>query len=183
MAQEVLTITDSRTNRTYTVPIEKGTIRAMDLRQIKTDQEDFGLMSYDPAFMNTASCRSAITFLDGERGILRCREYPIEALAEHCTFLEVAYLLIFGNLPSESQLKEWVNEITHHTMLHEIVKTFMEGFVRAAHPMGMLVSGVAALSTIYPEAKNVGDPQNRLLQIKRLVAKVPSVAAMAIGIA
>ncbi len=179
MPQDVLTITDSRTNKTYTVPIDKGTIRAMDLRQIKTAPEDFGLMSYDPAFMNTASCRSAITYLDGERGVLRYRGYPIEALAEHCSFLEVAYLLIFGNLPTEPQLKVWVGEITHHTMVHEIVKTFMEGFRRTAHPMGMLMSGVAALSTIYPEAKNVGDPQNRLLQIKRLIAKMPSVAAMA----
>jgi citrate synthase len=179
MPQDVLTITDSRTNKTYTVPIDKGTIRAMDLRQIKTAPEDFGLMSYDPAFMNTASCRSAITYLDGERGVLRYRGYPIEALAEHCSFLEVAYLLIFGNLPTEPQLKTWVGEITHHTMVHEIVKTFMEGFRRTAHPMGMLMSGVAALSTIYPEAKNVGDPQNRLLQIKRLIAKMPSVAAMA----
>lgn len=179
MAQDVLTITDSRTNQTYTVPIEKGTIRAMDLRQIKTGPDDFGLMSYDPAFMNTASCKSAITYLDGERGVLRYRGYPIEALAEHCTYLEVAYLLIFGNLPTEPQLKDWVHEIKHHTMVHEIVKTFMEGFRHTAHPMGMLMSGVAALSTIYPEAKNVGDPQNRLLQIKRLIGKMPSVAAMA----
>jgi citrate synthase len=179
MAQDVLMVTDSRTNRNYTIPVDMGTIRATDLRQIKTYPDDFGLMSYDPAFMNTASCRSSITFLDGERGILRYRGYPIEVLAEHCTFLEVAYLLIFGSLPTEQQLKDWVHEITHHTMLHEIVKTFMEGFRRVSHPMGMLVSGLASLSTIYPDAKNVMDPQSRLRQIKRLIAKMPSIAAMA----
>ena len=123
-----LTITDNRTNRTYTLPIEKGTIRAKDLRQINTGPEDVGLMTYDPAFMNTASCQSGITFIDGERGVLRYRGYPIEVLAEHCTFLEVAYLLLFGDLPNESELKNWFNEITHHTMLHETTKKFMEGF-------------------------------------------------------
>src|SRR5579885_2657452 len=155
MPENTLSITDNRTGKSYTVPIENGAIRAMDLRQIKTDAEDFGLMSYDPAFMNTASCRSSITFIDGDRGILRYRGYPIEVLAEHCTYLEVAYLLIFGELPTESQLKDWVNEITHHTMLHETTKKFMEGFRYNAHPMGMLVSTLAALSTIYPEAKNI----------------------------
>jgi citrate synthase len=179
MAQDFLTITDSRTKRNYTIPIRNKTIRAMDLRQIKTQPDDLGLMSYDPAFMNTASCQSKITFLDGERGILRYRGYPIEALAGHCTFLEIAYLLIFGNLPTEQQLNGWVYEITHHTMMHEIVKTFMEGFRRVAHPMGMVVSAVAALSTIYPDAKNVNDSEVRLLQIKRLIAKMPSIAAMA----
>jgi citrate synthase len=179
MGTDTLTITDNRTSQTYTVPIDKGTIRAMDLRKIKTGPEDFGLMSYDPAFTNTASCKSSITYIDGERGILRYRGYPIEVLAEHCTFLEVAYLLIFGNLPTEKELSEWVHEITCHTMLHEIIKTFMEGFRRVSHPMGMLVSGVAALSTIYPEARNVLDPEVRLLQIKRLIAKMPSIAAMA----
>ncbi|HLW86355.1 MAG TPA: citrate synthase [Candidatus Sulfotelmatobacter sp.] len=176
--QDRLTITDSRTGRNYTVPIENGTIRAMDLRQIKTSPEDFGLMTYDPAFMNTASCRSTITFIDGDRGILRYRGYPIEVLAEHCSFLEVAFLLLFGELPTESELKNWVHEITHHTMLHENTKKFMEGFRYDAHPMAMLVSTVAALSTIYPEARDVHDADTRLLQAKRLIGKMPSIAAM-----
>jgi len=179
MAQNSITITDNRTEKTYTLPIEDGTIRAMDLRQIKSGPADFGLMTYDPAFTNTASCRSAITFIDGERGILRYRGYPIEVLAEHCTFLEVAYLLLFGDLPQDKDLKDWVNEITHHTMLHETTKTFMEGFRYNAHPMAMLVSTVAALATVYPEAREIHDPANRLLQIKRLVAKMPTMAAMA----
>jgi citrate synthase len=178
MSENTLTITDNRTNKTYKLPIEDGTIRAMDIRQIKTDPEDFGLMTYDPAFMNTASCRSSITFIDGDRGILRYRGYPIEALAERCTFLEVAYLLLFGELPNEAERKNWVDEIKHHTMLHETTKHFMEGFRHNAHPMAMFVSTVAALSTVYPEAKDIQDPANRLLQMKRLIAKVPSVAAM-----
>jgi citrate synthase len=178
MAQDTLTITDSRTNQTYTLPIENGTIRAMDLRQIKTGPEDFGMMTYDPAFMNTASCRSAITFIDGERGILEYRGYPIEVLAENCTFLEVAYLLLFGSLPTEAQLKNWIHEITHHTMVHETTKRFMEGFRHDAHPMALLVSTVAALATVYPEARDVHNPANRLLQIKRLIGKMPSIAAM-----
>jgi citrate synthase len=179
MSKESLTITDNRTNQTYTLPIENGTIRAMDLRQIKTGPDDFGLMTYDPAFMNTACCRSQITFIDGDRGILRYRGYPIESLAEHCTFLEVAYLLLFGDLPTENELKEWVFEITHHTMLHETTKKFMENFRYNAHPMAMLVSTVAALSTVYPESRNIHDPVNRLLQIKRLIGKMPTMAAMA----
>jgi citrate synthase len=178
MPQDTLTITDNRTGQNYTLPVENGTIRAMDLRKIKTGPEDFGLMTYDPAFMNTASCRSAITYIDGDRGILRYRGYPIEVLAEHCTYLEVAYLLLFGELPNESQLKSWVHDITHHTMLHESTKKFMEGFRDHAHPMAMLVSTVAALSTVYPDAKNIQDPANRLLQIKRLIGKMPSIAAM-----
>ena len=178
MAQDTLTITDNRTNQTYNFPIEKETVRAMDFRQIKTSPEDFGLMTYDPAFMNTASCRSNITFIDGEHGVLRYRGYPIEVLAEHCSFLEVAYLLLFGDLPNEVELKNWVNEITHHTMLHETTNTFMESFRHDAHPMAMLVSTVAALSTVYPEARNIHDPNNRLLQIKRLIGKMPSIAAM-----
>ena len=178
MAQDNLKITDSRTNQTYSLPVDNGTVRAMDLRQIKTGPDDFGLMTYDPAFMNTASCQSTITFIDGERGILEYRGYPIEVLAEHCTFLEVAYLLLFGELPNETELKNWVNEITHHTMLHENTKKFMEGFPHDAHPMAMLVSSVAALATIYPEARNIHDPANRLLQIKRLIGKMPSIAAM-----
>jgi len=179
MAQNSITITDNRTEQTYTLPIEDGTIRAMDLRQIKSGPADFGLMTYDPAFTNTASCRSAITFIDGERGILRYRGYPIEVLAEHCTFLEVAYLLLFGELPQDKELKDWINDITHHTMLHETTKTFMEGFRYNAHPMAMLVSTVAALATVYPEAREIHDPANRLLQIKRLIAKMPTMAAMA----
>jgi citrate synthase len=178
MAQNTLTITDNRTNQTYTLPIENGTIRAIDLRQIKTGAEDFGLMTYDPAFMNTASCRSSITYIDGDKGILRYRGYPIEVLAEKCTYLEVAYLLLFGELPSEAQLKDWVYEITHHTMLHETTKKFMEGFRYNAHPMAMFVSTVAALSTVYPTSHHVLDADNRLLQIKRLIGKVPSIAAM-----
>jgi len=178
MAQDTLTITDNRTQQTYTLPIENGTIRAMDLRQIKTGPDDFGLMTYDPAFMNTASCRSSITFIDGERGILRYRGYSIEQLAEHCTFLEVAYLLLFGELPTETELNNWVNEITHHTMLHETTAKFMEGFRYDAHPMAMLVSTVAALSSVYPEAKDIHDPKNRVHQIVRLIAKMPSIAAM-----
>jgi citrate synthase len=178
MAQNTLTITDNRTNKSYTVPIEDGTIRAMDLRQIKTNADDFGLMTYDPAFLNTASCRSSITYIDGDKGILRYRGYPIEVLAERCTFLEVAYLLLFGELPTESELKNWKYEITHHTMLHESTKKFMEGFRYDAHPMTMFVSTVAALSSVYPEARRVLDPATRMLQIKRLIGKVPTIAAM-----
>ncbi len=179
MGDSTLRIQDNRTGQSYNVPIENGTIRAMDLRQIKTGPEDFGLMTYDPAFTNTASCRSNITFIDGDRGILRYRGYPIEVLAEKCTFLEVAYLLLFGELPTESQLKDWVRDVTHHTMLHESSKKLMDGFHHDAHPMGMLVSSIAALSTIYPESRHIEDPANRLLQIKRLIAKVPSIAAFA----
>jgi len=178
MPQDSLTITDNRTGQNYSLPIENGTIRAMDLRKIKTGPEDFGLMTYDPAFMNTASCRSAITYIDGDKGILRYRGYPIEVLAEHCTFLEVAYLLLFGELPTESQLKDWVSEITHHTMIHESTKKFMEGFRYDAHPMAMFVSTVAALSSVYPDSRQVHDPAGRLHQIKRLIGKVPSIAAM-----
>ncbi len=178
MAQDTLAIRDSRTSQTYTVSIDNETVRAIDLRQIKAGPEDFGLMTYDPAFMNTASCRSSITFIDGERGILRYRGYPIEQLAEHCTFLEVAFLLLFGELPDEPELQRWVSDITLHTMLHETTKKFMEGFRYNAHPMAMLVSTVAALSTVYPDARDVLDPSNRLLQIKRLLGKMPSIAAM-----
>ena len=178
MTQDTLTITDNRTNQTYNLPIEKETVRAMDFRQIKARPEDFGVMTYDPAFMNTASCRSNITFIDGERGILRYRGYPIEVLAEHCSFLEVAYLLLFGDLPNEVELKDWVHEITHHTMLHETTTKFMEGFRHDAYPMAMFVSTLAALSTVYPESRDIHNPDNRQLQIKRLIAKVPSIAAM-----
>jgi citrate synthase len=178
MTQDSLKITDTRTNQNYMFNVDNGTVRATDFRQIKTSPEDFGLITYDPAFMNTASCQSTITFIDGERGILEYRGYPIEVLAEHCTFLEVAYLLLFGELPNETELKNWVNEITHHTMLHENTKKFMEGFRHDAHPMAMLVTTVAALATIYPESRNIHDPANRLLQIKRLIGKMPSIAAM-----
>jgi citrate synthase len=172
-----LTLHDGRTEKTYSLPIENGTIRAMDLRQVKESPEDFGLMTYDPAFMNTASCHSAITFIDGDRGILRYRGYPIEELAEKCTFLEVAYLLLNGEIPDASQLNEWTELVKSHTMLHETTKKFLEGFRYDAHPMGMLVSTVAALSTVYPEARNVLDPENRRLQTVRLLAKVPTIAA------
>src|SRR5271167_2405065 len=171
MPQDTLTITDNRTGKNYTVPVENGTIRAMDLRQIKTGPEDFGLMTYDPAFMNTASCKSAITYIDGDRGILRYRGYRIEVLAEHCTFLEVAYLLLFGELPAAPQLKDWVSEITHHTMIHESTKKFMEGFRYDAHPMAMFVSTVAALSGVYPDSRQIHDAAIRLHQIKRLIGK------------
>jgi len=177
-SSNTLTVIDNRTAIKYDLPIQNGTIRAMDLRKVKTDADDFGLMTYDPAFMNTASCRSGITFIDGERGILRYRGYPIEILAEKCSFLEVAYLLLFGDLPTSGELKNWVTEITHHTMLHETTKKFTEGFHYDARPMAMLVSTVAALSTVYPEAREIHDPANRLLQIKRLIGKMPSIAAM-----
>jgi len=178
ISKDTLTITDNRTGQSYAVPIENGTIRAMDLRKIKAGPDDFGLMTYDPAFMNTASCRSAITYIDGDKGILRYRGYPIDTLAEHCTYLEVAYLLLFGELPKANELKSWVHDITHHTMLHETTKKFMEGFRDNSHPMAMLVSTIAALSTVYPDSKNIHDSAVRLLQIKRLLGKVPSIAAM-----
>jgi citrate synthase len=177
MDDEALTITDERTDSTYEIPLLNGAVRTMDLRQIKTKPDEFGLMGYDPAFMNTASCRSAITFIDGEKGILRYRGYPIEDLAERCTFLEVAYLVLFGELPTGEELDRWVSDIRHHTMLHETTKKFLEGFRFNAHPMGMFISTVAALSTIYPEARNVLDPESRRLQIRRLIGKVPTIAA------
>ena len=178
MPKNVLTLTDQRTDKTYEAPIdEHGTIRAMDLRKIKTDPEDFGLMTYDPALMNTASCKSNITFIDGDKGILRYRGYDIETLAEHCTYLQVAYLLLYGELPTPQQDKDWTWEITHHTMLHETTKHFIDGFRYDAHPMGILVSTLAALSTVYPEAKNVHDPENRQRQIVRLIAKMATLAA------
>jgi len=177
MAEQVLTITDERTGKSYKAPITDGTIRAMDLRQIKERAEDFGLMTYDPAFLNTASCRSGITYIDGDRGILRYRGYPIEELAEKCAFLEVAYLQLNGELPTEAELKEWNHVVKHHTMLHETTKKFLEGFRYDAHPMGMLVSTVAALSTVYPEARHVLDAENRHKQIVRLIAKMPTIAA------
>jgi citrate synthase len=177
MSEQSLTITDDRTGKSYTLPIENGTVRAMDLRQIKRDAADFGLMTYDPALMNTASTKSAITFIDGDKGILEYRGYPVEQLAERCNFLEVAYLILFGELPNEKQLAAWTYDITHHTFVHENIKTLMQAFRYDAHPMGMFISTVAALSTFYPEANKVGDADNRLAQIKRLIAKVPTIAA------
>jgi len=176
---DTLTLTDNRTGKKYEVPIVNGVIKAMDLRQIKVSDEDFGLMSYDPAFMNTASCQSKITFIDGDAGILRYRGYPIEQLAEKSSYLEVAYLLIYGELPTGSQLENWVYNVTHHTMLHENTKKFMEGFHYDAHPMGMLVSTVGAMSTLYPDAKKIFDAENRQLQIYRLLGKMPTIAAYA----
>src|SRR5436190_7670778 len=149
MDNETLTIIDNRTNQSYTLPISRGTIRAMDLRQIRTGPDDFGLMTYDPAFMNTASCRSGITYIDGDKGILLYRGYPVEQLAEHSDYLETAYLILFGELPTAMQLLTWTREITLHTMLHENIKTFMEGFQYDAHPMGIFLSTVGALSTFY----------------------------------
>ncbi|MCH7748400.1 MAG: citrate synthase [Acidobacteria bacterium] len=176
---DTLTITDNRTGRQYEIPITDGTIRAMDLRQIKVDPDDFGLMSNDPAFLNTASCRSAITFIDGDKGILRYRGYPIEQLAEQGTFIETAYLLLDGNLPTETELVTWREDLSRHVMLHENIKKFMEGFRYDAHPMGIFLSSVGALSTFYPEAKEIDDPASRRTQTLRLIAKVPSIAAYA----
>ena len=176
---DTLTITDNRTGKTYEIPIEDDTIRAMDLRKIKAADEDFGMMTYDPAFMNTASCRSSITFIDGDKGILQYRGYPIEQLAEHSDFLETAYLILFGELPSAAQLQEWSHAVTMHTMLHENIKKFLEGFRYDAHPMGMFLSAVGALSTFYPDAKDIFSIESRRLQTIRLIAKVPSLAAYA----
>jgi citrate synthase len=176
---ETLSITDNRTGKQYDVPIENGTIKAIDLRQIKTGADDFGLMTYDPAFMNTAACKSKVTFIDGDKGILRYRGYPIEQLAETCTYLEVAYLLIHGELPNKTQLAEWTKSVTIHTFVHENIKKFMDGFHYDAHPMGMFVSTVAALSTFYPSAKKIDDPEERKLTIFRLIGKVPTLAAFA----
>jgi citrate synthase len=177
VAKETLTIIDNRTGKTYEIPITHGTIRAMDLRQIKVSDDDFGMMSYDPALENTASCKSRITYIDGEKGILLYRGYPIEQLAEKSNYLEVAYLLLNGELPTRSQYKKWVHDVTYHTIIHENVKKFMDGFRYDAHPMGMLLSTVGALSTFYPEAKNIFDPQIREIQINRLISKMPTLAA------
>src|SRR5919204_2110990 len=176
---ESLTITDNRTGKQYEIPIQDGTIRATDLRQIKVTPDEFGMMTYDPAFMNTAACRSRITFIDGDKGVLLYRGYPIEQLAEHSDFLETAYLILFGELPTVVQLQHWTREITLHTMLHENIKKFLEGFRYDAHPMGMFLSAVGALSTLNPDAKNIFDRNSRLLQIRRLIAKVPTIAAYA----
>ena len=179
MSKDTLTITDNRTKKTYEVPISHDTIRAMDLRQIKVNNDDFGMMSYDPAFKNTASTKSNITFIAGDKGILRYRGYPIEQLAEKATFPEVAYLILFGELPTSDALQGWNDEITHHTLIHENMKEFFDVFRYDAHPMGMFISSVAALSTFYPEARDISDAEKRLLQVKRLIAKVPTLAAFA----
>jgi citrate synthase len=178
-AKETLSVTDNRTGKTYEIPITDGTVRAMDFRQMKVDEDDFGLMSYDPAFTNTASTRSAITYIDGDRGILEYRGYPIEQLAEQSTYLEVAYLLVHGELPTQPELDEWTHQITIHTFVHENVKEFMGGFRHDAHPMGMLLGSVGALSTFYPDANEIQDEQNRAIQTIRLIAKMPTLAAFA----
>jgi citrate synthase len=179
MSKDSLTITDNRTGKSYEIPIQEGAVKAIDLRQIKVSAEDFGLMTYDPAFTNTASCKSRITFIDGDRGVLNYRGYPIEQLAEQSTYLETAYLILRGELPTKSESEAWLYNITHHTMVHENIKELMGGFRYDAHPMGMLVSTVAALSTFYPEAKHIRDRQNRQAQIYRLIAKMPTLAAFA----
>ena len=179
MGPDTLTVTDNRTGKSYTLPIAHGAVRAMDLRQIRTGPDDFGLLSYDPAFTNTASTVSRITEIDGDRGILRYRGYPIEQLAERSTYMEVAYLLLHGELPTRGEMDDWVWQVTHHTWVHENVKKFIDGFHHDAHPMGMMVSTVAALSTFYPEARDAADPATRRLQITRLIAKMPTLAAFA----
>src|SRR5436190_4423453 len=178
-AQDTLSVTDNRTGEAYELEITDGTVRAMDLRQIKASEDDFGLMTYDPAFTNTAACRSAITFIDGDAGILQHRGIPIEQLCEHSSYLEVAYLLTFGDLPTQAQLERWVFDVTHHTFVHEDIKNLFETFRYDAHPMGMLLSGVGALSTFYPEAKHIDDPEERYMAAIRLIAKVPTLAAFA----
>jgi citrate synthase len=176
---DTLSVTDNRTGESYELEITDGTIRAMDLREIKVAEDDFGLMAYDPAFTNTASCRSAITYIDGDAGILQHRGIPIEQLCENSTYLEVAYLLVFGELPTEQQLERWVYDVTHHTFVHEDIKNLFETFRYDAHPMGMLLSGVGALSTFYPDAKDIDDPEERYMAAIRLIAKVPTLAAFA----
>jgi citrate synthase len=176
-SNDTLTITDNRTGKQYEIPIQDETIRATELRKIKVNDDDFGLMTYDPAYMATASCRSAVTFIDGDQGILEYRGYPIEQLAEESSYLEVAYLLVHGELPTSQQLEQWVHEITIHTFVHENVKEFMQGFRYDAHPMGMLLASVGALSTFYPEASSIKDEVIRYMQVIRLIAKMPTLAA------
>ena len=177
--QDTLTVTDNRTGETYDVPVTDGTVKAMDFRQMKVDEDDFGLMTYDPAYTNTASCRSEITYIDGDAGILQHRGYSIEDLCEHATYLEVAYLLVCGELPTQQQLDEWVHEITIHTYVHENMREFLSGFRYDAHPMGMLLGCVGALSTFYPDAKAIDDESERHMAAVRLIAKVPTLAAFA----
>ena len=177
MAKDTLTVTDNRTGKSYELPITDGTIRALDLREIKTNTDDFGLLSYDPAYLNTASCRSSITYIDGDKGILRYRGYDVADLAERSTYLEVAYLVLYGELPTKEQLASFTNEITVHTFLHENARRFIDGFRYDAHPMGVLIATVAALSTFYPEAKEIKDEKQRRQQVVRLMAKMPTIAA------
>jgi citrate synthase len=177
MPTESLSVTDNRTGKVYELPIAEGTIKAMDLRKIKTGADDFGLMTYDPAFMNTAACRSAITFIDGDKGILEYRGYPIEEIADKATFLEVAYMLVNGELPKAPELKKWTDDIRYHTYVHTNIIKFLEGFRYDAHPMGMLLGVIGAMSTFYPDAKDVHDPENRYVQRVRLMAKLPTIAA------
>src|SRR6266571_2721330 len=177
MPSDTLTVIDNRTGKSYEIPITDSSIRAKDLRQIKTSEDEYGLLSYDPGFTNTASCRSKITFIDGDRGILNYRGYPIEELAEKSTYLETAYLILNGDLPNRTQLDEWVHNIKHHTLIHENIKKLIDGFHHDAHPMGMLLAIVGALSTFYPDAKNIFDPHTRREQIFRLIAKMPTIAA------
>jgi citrate synthase len=179
MSRDSLTITDNRNGKTYEVPITNDTIRALDLRQIKVNQNDFGMMSYDPAFNNTALCKSKVSFIDGDNGILRYRGYPIEELAERSTYLETAYLIIFGELPTRKQLEDWTYHVTHHTFIHESIKKFLDGFHYDAHPMGMLISTIAALSTFYPDARHIFDAESRRKQTYRLIGKMPTLAAFA----
>jgi citrate synthase len=179
MSSNTLTITDNRSGKQYELPIENETIKALDLRKIKVNDDDFGLMTYDPAFMNTASCKSRVTFIDGDKGVLEYRGYPIDELAEKSTYLEVAYLLLHGELPTESQLKEWTWNITHHTFINESIKSVMDGFHYDAHPMGMFIGALGALATFYPDAKDIFNEDSRRKQIFRLVAKVPTIAAFA----
>jgi citrate synthase len=179
VSEDSLTITDNRTGKQYQLPIQDGTIKAMDLRQIKVSDDDFGLMTYDPAFMNTASCKSRITFIDGDKGILEYRGYPIEQLAEKSTYLEVAYLLLNGELPTATQLEGWTKNITYHTFINENIKKVIDGFHYNAHPMGMFEATLGALSTFYPDAKDIFNVELRCKQIYRLIAKVPTIAAFA----
>src|SRR5580704_13532557 len=179
MTRDSLTITDNRNGKTYEIPITDDTIRALDLRQIKLNQSDFGMMSYDPAFNNTALCRSKITFIDGEAGILRYRGYPIEELAERSTYLETAYLILHGELPTRAQLEEWTYRVLHHTFIHESIKKFFDGFHYDAHPMGMMISTIAGLSTFYPDAKDILNAESRRKQTWRLIGKMPTLAAFA----
>ncbi len=179
MRKDTLAITDNRTGKTYEIPIENDTIRATDLRQIKVEPDDFGMMSYDPAYMNTAACTSRITYIDGDKGILEYRGYPIEQLAEQSTYLEVAYLLLYGELPSKERLDWWVYRIRRHTFLHQSLIESIQAFRYDAHPMGILISSVAAMSTLYPEAKNVDEPDIREKQIWRILGMVPTIAAFA----
>jgi citrate synthase len=179
VSKDCLTITDNRTGKSYEVPIQDGTIKAIDLRQIKVAADDFGLMTYDPGYLNTASCKSRVTFIDGDKGILNYRGYPIEELAEHSTYLETAYLLLNGALPTKAQYDAWLDKVTTHTFVHENVKELMAGFRYDAHPMGMLASTVAALSTFYPDSKRIRDAQERARHVYRLIAKIPTLAAFA----